>query len=337
MKKIIVSILLLAVGQMAFAGENGPAITQLFGEARVAFQQEFIAGETMNDASGFRGKYINFRIDGRIIKSLTFSYRQRFNKISDTNFFDATDWLHVDWAATDKLSIGGGKQVVAIGGYEYDAAPIDLYSCSEFWNNIPCYQLGVSVSYKVSPADQLLLQVCNSPFRGWAGNNTYAVNLMWYGGHGFWETMYSVNMMQYTRSSWLNYIALGNRFNIAKGVHLDLDIMNRATGGHKFFFKDWSLMTEFSVQPCEAVRCFAKYTHDENKSGCADDYLLHYGTAMNMAAIGVEVSPLKKFRHALRLYATGSYSWGRNGNNEGTLQDKQTKIEIGMKVKIAKR
>ncbi len=36
-----------------------------------------------------------------------------------------------------RWGVQGGKEVVAIGGFEYDRAPIDLYSCSVFWNNVP--------------------------------------------------------------------------------------------------------------------------------------------------------------------------------------------------------
>lgn len=334
---LFIAVLLCAVyGAKAQDKGNGFAISQLFVETRMGFQSEWNDGEMNDGATGFKGRYLNFRIDGQIVDGLTFSYRQRLNKNSDATFFDATDWIHVDWKATDRLSLGAGKQVVAIGGYEYDRAPIDLYNCSEFWNNIPCYQLGVSGSYNVSANDQLLLQFCNSPFRYWAGNNTYAVNLMWYGSHGFWETMWSVNMLQYTKNDWINYIALGNRFNLTKGVHLDVDVMNRAAGDQKFLFDDWSLMTELSVQPSEAVRVFGKYTHDENKSGTDADLLVVDGTNLNMVSAGVEFAPLKKHRDAVRLFATGSYSWGDNANPEGTMLDKQTKLEVGMKIKVAK-
>lgn len=316
---------------------DGPAVTQLFVETRVGYESVFDDGDMNDDLSGFKGRYLNFRIDGQIVKGLTFSYRQRLNKNSNATFFDATDWIHVDWKATDRLSLGAGKQVVAIGGYEYDRAPIDCYACSEFWNNISCYQLGVSATYNVTAADQLLFQICNSPFRSWAGNNTYALNLMWYGTHGLWQTMWSVNMMEREKGKWMNYIALGNRLNLARGVHLDIDLMNRAGGGgQNFLMDDWSVMTELSAQPSEAVRVFGKYTHDENRSGTDNDMLITDGTKMNMAAVGVEYHPLKRYHDAVRLYATGSYSWGHNANPDGTMQDKQMKLEVGMKIKVAK-
>ncbi len=337
-KKILfLSFFLTAFSFSTKAKDNGEgfSISQLFVETRFGFQSEWNDGSINDDATGFKGRFLNFRIDGQIVKGLTFSYRQRLNKNSDATFFDATDWIHVDWKATDKLSLGAGKQVVAIGGYEYDRAPIDLYNCSEFWNNIPCYQIGVSAAYDVSPKDQLLFQVCNSPFRHWAGNNTYGLNLMWYGSHGFWETTWSVNMLQYTKNDWINYIALGNRFNLAKYLHLDVDLMNRAAEGQRFLLDDWSVMTELSVQPSKAICVFSKYTHDENRSGTQRDLLVQDGTCLNMVSAGIEYTPLKKYREVVRLFATGSYSWGDNTNPSGTMLDKQTKFEIGMKIHVS--
>lgn len=315
--------------------EDGLAISQVFVETRLGFQSEWNDGSINDDATGFKGRFLNFRIDGQIVKGLTFSYRQRLNKNSDATFFDATDWVHVDWRATDKLSLGAGKQVVAIGGYEYDRAPIDLYNCSEFWNNIPCYQIGVSAAYDLTPQDKVLFQVCNSPFRHWAGNNTYGLNLMWYGRHGLWETIWSVNMLQYTKNDWINYIALGNRIHLAKHIHIDVDLMNRAAGGQRFLLDDWSVMTELSAQPSKAIRIFGKYTHDENKSGTQHDLLVQDGTSLNMVSVGVEYSPLKQYRDAVRLFATSSYSWGDNTNTGGTMLDKQSKLEMGMKINVS--
>ncbi len=103
-----------------------------------------------NAQSGFRGKYLVIRADGEIVKGLTYSWRQRLNTLhEDANFFNATDWVYLNYNIRG-WNFQVGKEVVAIGGYEYDRAPIDLYACSVFWNNIPCYALGASVGYDVS-------------------------------------------------------------------------------------------------------------------------------------------------------------------------------------------
>jgi len=312
--------------------DKGTKITELSLESRVGFNYEAIDGHKVDQNIGFRGKYINLRFEGQIVKGLNFSYRQRLNKNSDQTFFDATDWLHVDWSVTDRLTFAAGKQVVAIGGYEYDRAPIDLYTCSEFWNNIACYQLGASISYQLNKNHSLLLQVCNSPLRSATYSNAYGINLIWNGKTGFWETIYSTNIMQYAPGKWMNYIALGNRFLITNGLHLDVDLMNR-TGLDSYAFKDFSIMSELSYQPNNALRCFAKYTYDQNKSGTSDDLLVQDGTQLQMASLGVEWAPINApaYRNALRLYALGSYNWGTNTNKEGTMCDRQVKAEAGVK------
>jgi hypothetical protein len=83
--------------------------------------------------SGFRGKYLNVLLSGDIGKHWSYSYRQRLNKAhANQSFFDATDWIHLTYTLNKHWSFNAGKQVVGIGGYEYDRAPIDLYFCSEY-------------------------------------------------------------------------------------------------------------------------------------------------------------------------------------------------------------
>lgn len=300
----------------------------------MGFEQQSLNGNKDKDASGFKGEHFILKLDGQITKGLTFSYRQRFNKNTDTRFFNATDWLHLDWKINGMFVLSAGKQVVAIGGYEYDRAPIDLYQCSEFWNNIACYQLGAFLSYNFTNKDQFLLQVCNSPFRNWAGNDTYAWNLMWYGSHKFFDTTWSVNMMQYNKNSWINYISLGTRFKFSKDISLELDLQNKAASHQVFLFKDCDVMSELSFRHEDVMRYFLKYTYDVNKSGINADYTVFDGSELSMASAGVEGYFLKKQRDALRIFAVTSYSWGTNTNEPGIIKNKQFKFVVGFKLKL---
>lgn len=310
------------------------SIKDFYFETRVAHETHAIDGTgVISNDTGFRGQWLNMRLDGEIAPGLTYSYRQRFTKATDVRFFDATDWIHIDWKAMDKLSLSAGKQVVAIGGYEYDRAPIDLYYCSEFWNNIACYQMGVSATYNVSENDALLAQFCNSPFRGWIGNNTYALNLMWYGNHGFWETMWSFNTMENVNDTVMNYIALGNRFNFTKKLRLDVDLMTRSTYQDISLFDSMSLMTEFSAMVGEGSRVFAKYTFDKNDA-VYDDVMVHPGTWMNMVSAGAEFNLLKQNRDALRFFCVAAYNFGDNANPDGTKMGGETFIQAGLKWKM---
>jgi len=340
MRKQLLYLLLLSFPTLSWAQQEtencdeGPDISQLHFETRLGWEGYNVDGKADHDNMGFKGQCFNLRFDGRLYKTLTFSYRQRLSKRTGQTFWDATDWVHLDWQINPRWGLSAGKQVVAIGGYEYDRAPIDLYYCSEFWNQIPCYQLGVSGSFQASDNDKLLLQVCNSPFRTWAGNDTYGVNLVWYGQHGCWETMWSANAFEYKRGKWISYMALGNRFNIGNRVNIDFDYTNRASSFDTFLGFDFTLGLELSVKPHESTRLFAKYTYDQNHSDTDADLLVTDGTEMHMAGGGIEVSPIKQYRDGLRLFAAGAYNWGTNTNPDGVKRDKELVLEAGLKFRL---
>lgn len=50
----------------------------------------------------------------------------------------------------------------------------------------------------------------------------YAYNLMWNGRHGFFEAIWSANLLEYAPDRYISYLALGNRFSFGK-VALELD------------------------------------------------------------------------------------------------------------------
>ena len=132
---------------------------------RADYQRESIDDKVNDDNSGFKGKYLMLRMDGNLGDGFTYSYRQRFNKgVKDATFFDATDWLTLTYT-TGNWSFSGGKQVVGIGGYECDRAPIDTYNYSEYCSNIACYQFGISGAWtSISGKDNIMFQFCESPF-----------------------------------------------------------------------------------------------------------------------------------------------------------------------------
>lgn len=298
-------------------------------EARIDYQFTQYGGTTSDSESGFKGKYLVIRADGEIVKGLTYSWRQRLNTLhDDANFFNATDWVYLNYRYRN-WNFQAGKQVVNIGGYEYDRAPIDLYACSVFWNNIPCYDLGVSIGYNVTPADRLTAQVTQSPFFTKENRNMYAYSLMWNGHHGFYESIYSANLLEYAKGKYINYIALGNKFTY-RNVWLELDLMNRAGTDQRFLFKDWSLMTELSWSPNTRWRIFGKITYDVNHSGTDADLTVLDGTELSMAGGGVEFFPLRKKRHTLRLHADCFYSWGHNANESNLMQGKTLFISAGL-------
>ncbi len=329
MKPYLISLLFALLPVAVFA-QDGELLT-LRVETRLDYMQEYVDDLKIDGNSGFKGKYLNIRMDGNLTDALSYSYRQRLNKpLVNASFFDATDWLTLTYKYSN-WSFSAGKQVVAIGGYEYDRAPIDLYFCSEYWNNIACYQMGVSGTYTSSAGtDQILVQFCESPFRNNATNilnkEMFAYNLMWYGHHGFFGTMYSVNFMEYLPGKYINYIVLGNRFTFGNFV-LELDIMNRAMSGSEFLLNDYSVMGELSWKPVDRLNVFVRATYDRNKT-VSGDLCVAPGTDLVRAGAGVEFYPMKNYKN-LRLHLNCCYTDGTSSLTT-VLRPEQTIVDAGL-------
>lgn len=309
---------------------DSQSIATLRVEARLDYQRDWLDGTTIDSNSGFEGKFINLRLDGNITDNLSYSWRHRFNRnTKDANFFDATDWVYLAWN-TGSWTLSGGKQVVAIGGWEYDRAPIDLYGCSVFWNNVPCYQIGASAAYNFSTGDKLMFQFCESPFYTTANRNLYAYNLYWTGSHGIFQPIWSANLLEYRPGHYISYLALGNKFTVDRWS-LELDFMNRAASHQTFFFKDCSVMGELSFRPTGRWKIHGKMTYDVNKTNSGADLLVLPGTELKMVGGGVEFYPFAKNLGTLRFHANAYYSWGKNANSNDVMQNKSCILDFGVK------
>ena len=334
MKKILLTI--LASAGIITASAQGDDRFSLGFEVRADYQHEFVDGKTVDDNSGFKGKYFNIRMKGKITDQLSYDYRQRLNKPNkDATFFDATDWLHLTYKPTKNWEISAGKQVVAIGGFEYDKAPIDVYFASEYWHHINCYRWGVSGAY-ITPKgnDKILAQVVTSPFDYVPGNkkHSFAYNLMWMGQHDWFTSLYSANFLEYQPGKFVQYISLGNQFKF-NDFCLQLDFMNRATLDDFTFFKNYTVVADLSYMIKNRVNVFAKASYDVNNSDQGADLCVLPGTEMTRIGGGVEVYPLKD-NHNLRLHANGGYSFGKNTNPGGALHDNQAFFDLGVKWKV---
>ena len=321
----------LLVGNVATAQEN--ARINLRMEVRGDLQYENIDGQTIDGSTGFRGKQLNLRLNGNISESWSYAYRQRMGKPNaDASYFDAVDHINLTYTK-GAWSFTGGKQTVAVGGYEYDRAPIDFYFGSEYWYNMACYQWGVNAKYSLGTEsnDALMLQVVQSSFRSAVNPNMYSYNLMWTGSYGWLDILHSVNMLEYLPGKFVNFIALGHQFNMGD-FSLQLDWMNRANLEH-FNFKDFSVMADFAWSASDKLNVFAKASYDVNKDNYADLCVLS-GTELTRVGAGVEYFPIKNSRD-VRLHGTYSYAWGKNGNPSGSVWGNHSFVSIGATWKMS--
>lgn len=281
------------------------------------------------DESAFAGKFLNFILDGNINEQISYHFRHRLNKlVQNGNFFDATDWAYIDYDINKNWRVSAGKQVIAIGGYEYDRAPIDVYYYSNFCNLLPaCYEFGISGQYTTNDSrNTILLQLSNSPFTSpdERFDGLYAYNLMWYGRYGFFNTMYSVNLMEYRIPSWYpsdlhpdynkkHYtaiVALGNQLNFGS-LCLEIDYTHRYVQDQKFF-DNFSLVGKAAYTINNCLTLFVKGGY-ERLMMSDPSYMWHSLVIINSAipniyessafyGAGLEYYPIKNSRD-LRLHA----------------------------------
>ena len=282
------------------------AVDNLFIDMRGAFHQEF-NGES-EYKSKFIGEHFNLNILGHISPNVTYRIRQRFNKkvFDEKNMFNATDFLCINWHPTPKWIFTAGKYAVLIGGYEYDAVPIDVYFYSLFCRNLyQGYSFGALASYEAAKGQKITFQICNSPLSKGA-NNLYAYNLAWTGRiFSWWHTIWSLNSLQDEFTRMIGYAAFGNHC-VFGPVAIDIDFIDRDSPNQNDYFSDYSLNSKF-VWSIGKWNICAKVGYECNDSSNFDsegrpyDLVILPGTNYFYAGCGLEYFPLGNKN--LRLHA----------------------------------
>lgn len=114
----------------------------------------------------FRTSRARLEIHGRLNKSLSYHFRQSFNKYSNPyaldNLASSIEYANITWHASDKFNLVAGKQFVALGGYEAYVNALRVRQFSEFNSNVAVYQSGVMGVINFNADQQLLLQLVNN-------------------------------------------------------------------------------------------------------------------------------------------------------------------------------
>lgn len=200
---------------------------------------------------------------GTFLNDFSYRVRQRIDMYAESS---KTDFMILSYHAHKNWSFTAGKMPLAVGGWEYDLAPIDVYFASQFWNTFDCYNVGGQIEYHTSnKKHDIILQVTNSTFTTEKFKGLYAYNLIWYGRMGAFTTSYSINMMEQKKGEYINYIALGNIYDFGK-LDLMLDFMNRGFFGQKnFFLGDFTIIGEAKYAFTDKFTLMAKVGYDRNK------------------------------------------------------------------------
>lgn len=149
-----------AADSLKFTDKNDMSF-QMRGSLRTEIPQ---GGEA---SAKFRMDNFRWNVQGTFGKKDEFFYHFRWNLATNftknplDNFLSSVDYAYVTWRAAEKFSLTMGKQVFALGGEEFWAAPVYVLQFSDFGGSIACYQLGVKGTWHISPTQELSLQMAN--------------------------------------------------------------------------------------------------------------------------------------------------------------------------------
>ena len=286
MKKVlrvfIVAVIATMFANVALAQEEKQknfTVDKLSVEGRVDYDYFF-----NENKSGLDGKFFNFEMKGTFLQDFSYRIRQRIDMTaggSKTDFMILSYHPHKNW------SITAGRMPLAVGGWEYDLPPIDVYFASLFWNNFACYDIGGQVEFHTNDGNHdIIFQITNSTFNRYNENgfirlpNRYTYNLIWYGIMGAFSTSYSINMMEQNKGEYINYIALGNMFDFGK-LDFYVDFMNRGFLNQKdFFLGDFTIIGEVKYAFTDKFTAMVKGGYDRNKHSYIDYDATPFPTAI---------------------------------------------------------
>ena len=269
---------------------------------------------------GFVGRYAKLVLFGNITDKLSYSFRYRINvpNSPSVQVFSSIDWMNLTYDIDDNFFVAGGKQMIYMGGWEYDVAPIDVHIGSLWWINTPlCFGFGVLGGWRSdNKKHSLYLQASNTHLEAEKFNKQFSYGLTWYGDMGIYKAIHSVNFLEYEPGKFINYIVLGNKFDFGD-KYFYIDWMNRA-GSTEKFFANYSIIAKYNQNITDKLSFFAKGGYDQNLSqnvftpqNQVYDRIILPGTKYVYYGLGAEYTPVVAKKHAVRLHAF----WCANNND----------------------
>jgi len=240
---------------------------------------------------GLKGRYFNLHFGGNLTPKLSYYFRQRIiANPGSVTFFDNTDFLFLNYKFDKNWSVRLGKDALAVGGYEYDAPPIDVLFSSYYWDYFYCFQLAASAAYTTNDGNHTLrLQVANSPYLNSSAsikNSLLSYNFLWSGNFNHFQTLYSFSMFQADKQQhYMAYTALGNKF-VFDQWDLYVDLMHHAVN-YDDFFSNFAVIARLNVYLTKnkLTNLFAKVGYEQNSNSTEMRYYLATGNVMDCLAV----------------------------------------------------
>lgn len=230
--------------------KNIPRVINLDLYMRASVNARFNSGVSGTNETSFRFDHLMFGLHGNITDRLSYKYLQRFTKgthIFQTDNLPATiDYAYLKYQLNRQFSTTAGRQVLFVGGFEYNQSPIDLYECSLISDHTTCYLTGVNLVCAPSENQEIGVQVVNNrtgsleesfgripagverPFAPFyysvAWNSSYADSKL--------KLRYAASAGELVKGKWLFMVSGGQMLDLGKfNVYLDV-LYNRSSIDH---------------------------------------------------------------------------------------------------------
>lgn len=227
----------------------------------------------------------------------------------DTFYSNTTNW--VDWVnltyTLGNFSITAGKDMVTMGGIEYDDYDFDVYidMCSGLWQNFACYQWGAKAALEIPNINSTFaFQFSTSPYGEHPfDSGRYNYSLSWNGEFGPFRTIWSMTAVEDEDKSLIPLACLGQSLELGSWT-LGLDVFSQV-GNEEYILSDgWTVMPSVRFDPTDHWSFFTKggiETATDSEKKVDDNWF---------AGIAAEWFPLKD--RSWRIHAATSYNHLQN-------------------------
>ena len=262
---------------------------------------------------GIHGRYFNLHLGGDLGEGFSYYFRQRIKAEAGTvNFFDNTDFLYLNYRLSKNWQLRFGKDAMAVGGFEYDAPPIDVYYETNMWDNFYCFQLAASGAYISDDGKQtLMLQVSQSPYVNYHRNDMglnvnwnsglLAYNLYWAGSLGKnVKTLWGASLMERERGHFLGYLCLGTQVVFDRWDWY-VDLMHHSLANDDWG-KNYGIVSRANFRLNKSWTLFVKGSYEQNESEVDVNGLA--ATAAGTSYVGMDFL-MPKPGHSYARYGVG--------------------------------
>ena len=193
------------------------------------------------DGNGFQklyGKmnYLKWEMKGTFCEDFFYHYRQSMTKDALRGEADrvsvSVDYANIGWNVTPKFSLVAGKQLLALGGYEFWVSGYKVQEFSEFNDLMNNYGTGVTFVYRPDAVQSISLQVVGS--KTGSDDETFLYGLPRDIKPSKFPLLATLNWERYCMNRELNL-----RYSVSAGQQAEKTVLFYFTSGHVFRRNNW--------------------------------------------------------------------------------------------------